>query len=60
MDVHKDFIPRVKEEKHPNDKSFSHTGNPDFTNEAPEIVSLKPLRSPEQVRTRKSLNNSYT
>ena len=60
MDVKKDFLPRVVEQKHPNDKSFSHSGKPDFTKESPEIVSLRPLNSTPKVRTRASLNNSYT
>jgi len=60
MDVRRDFLPKVVEEKHPNDKTFSHSGKPDFTKENPEIATLEIKPATPRARTRASINNSYT
>ena len=60
MDVAKDFLPRVVETKHPNDKSLSYSGKGDFTKETPEISTIETPGQPSKIRTRASLNNSYT
>lgn len=42
------------------DKTFSHTGKPDFTEEAPEIYRTLPKGPNSRPRTKASQNNSYT
>jgi hypothetical protein len=60
MNIRTDFLPRVKEEKHPTDKSFSYTGKGDFIESEPEIKTYQPRPIYTRPRTRRSELNSYT
>jgi len=61
MNIHTDFLPRVKvEDPGRNDKSLSYTGQADFTKAEPDIRTMNPRLPNMRPRSLASKNNSYT
>lgn len=55
-----DILKRGVAETKNQDKTYSHTGKPDFQEEEPEIFRTYPKGPNSRPRTKQSVNNSYT
>jgi len=59
MNVTTDFLPKVQVTE-TKDSSYSYSGTKDFEKPEGDVKTISPSGSRTRLRTRASLNNSYT